>query len=134
MGGWGSWIIIEGSGSNKRLLVSGTMPDRTTNNQAETRAVIEALKILKKPCNVKVFTDSSYVVKTYQRILKGFPVKSNHDLWEEFQTVLKERRHDVTVIKIAGHSGIESHDKADKAAYAAAALRKEVYEETIEWH
>ena len=57
-GGWGAWLLCEG----KEKTLSGGEP-LTTNNRMELTAVIRALEALKKPCEVKVYTDSSYVQK-----------------------------------------------------------------------
>ncbi len=39
----------------------------TTNNRMETMAVIKALKMLKEPCNITLYTDSSYVVNSVNK-------------------------------------------------------------------
>ena len=36
---------------------------KTTNNRMEMMAVIEALRLLKRPCRIIVTTDSQYVMK-----------------------------------------------------------------------
>ncbi len=41
-------------------------PD-TTNNQMELTAVIEALSMLKEPCDVTVHSDSAYVVNAFNQ-------------------------------------------------------------------
>ena len=59
-GGWGSILMYK---ENKKE-ISGGNPD-TTNNIMEITAVIEALKLLKFECNVKVYSDSAYVVNAF---------------------------------------------------------------------
>jgi ribonuclease HI len=55
-GGWGAWLR---SGPNERELCGGS--PETTNNRMELTAVIEALRALKRPCEVELYTDSQYV-------------------------------------------------------------------------
>ncbi|MCD6297925.1 MAG: ribonuclease HI, partial [Deltaproteobacteria bacterium] len=64
----------------------------TTNNRMEMTAIIEALRQLKKPCKIKVITDSNYVVKGMTEWLPGWVRRNwlnsqkkpvlNRDLWE----------------------------------------------------
>ena len=55
-GGWGA-ILMSGESSKE---ISGGKKD-TTNNIMELTAVIEALKLLKRPCQVDLYSDSAYV-------------------------------------------------------------------------
>jgi ribonuclease HI len=85
----------------------------TTNNIMELSAVIQALSMLKEPCNVKLHSDSAYVVNAinqkwivnWQR--NGWkssnkePVK-NKELWEKLIQLLNY--HNVEFIKVKGHS------------------------------
>ena len=59
-GGWGSILMM---GENKKE-ISGGKKD-TTNNVMELTAVIEALKLLKRPCKVDLYSDSAYVVNAF---------------------------------------------------------------------
>ena len=86
-GGWGAILMYKG---NKKE-ISGAKND-TTNNVMELTAVIEALKLLKHKCNVKIYSDSAYVVNAFNNgwihnwIKNGWktsgkePVK-NKELW-----------------------------------------------------
>ena len=104
--------------------ISGNNP-ATTNNIMEITAVIEALKLLKFPCNVKVYSDSSYVVNCF---IKGWiynwqknnwktadkqPVK-NRDLWEELYNFTKI--HKIEFIKVKGHSDNFYNNRCDELA------------------
>ena len=55
-GGWGALMQF---GGNERELTGGE-PD-TTNNRMEMFAAIAALEALKRPCNVALHTDSTYL-------------------------------------------------------------------------
>ena len=59
-GGWGAILIYNDS---KKELSGGN--SNTTNNIMEMTAVIEALKILKRPCEVDLYSDSAYVVNAF---------------------------------------------------------------------
>jgi ribonuclease HI len=81
--------------------ISGCEP-RTTNNRMELRAVIEGLRLLKRPCRVRVVTDSNYVVKGMTQWIRGWVAKNwvnsekkpvlNKDLWEELLALSKIHR------------------------------------------
>ena len=59
-GGWGAILMIN---ENKKEISGGNK--NTTNNVMELTAVIEALKLLKRPCNVNLYSDSAYVVNAF---------------------------------------------------------------------
>ena len=61
-GGWGAILMYK---ENKKE-ISGGKKD-TTNNVMELTAVIEALKLLKYPCKVKLYSDSAYVVNSIEK-------------------------------------------------------------------
>ncbi len=62
-GGWGAWLAF---GGREKELFGGEL--LTTNNRMEMTAVIRALEQLKRPCKVKVYTDSVYVQKGNDRM------------------------------------------------------------------
>lgn len=119
-GGWGSILIL---GDNKKE-ISGGSPD-TTNNIMELTAVIEGLKILKRPCKVQVYSDSAYVVNGFiQKWIYGWmkknwknasgePVK-NKELWQELYNLTQI--HDVTFHKVKGHADNELNNRCDELA------------------
>ncbi|MEO1695638.1 MAG: RNase H family protein, partial [Pseudomonadota bacterium] len=55
-GGWGAILI---SGPHRKELYGGA--PQTTNNRMELQAAIEALTALKRPSQVELYTDSTYV-------------------------------------------------------------------------
>ena len=61
-GGYGAVLIYNGVEKE----ISGGQKD-TTNNQMEMMAVIKGLEMLKEPCEVKVYSDSAYVVNSIQK-------------------------------------------------------------------
>ncbi|MCL2355346.1 MAG: ribonuclease HI, partial [Oscillospiraceae bacterium] len=97
----------------------------TTNNIMEITAVIEGLKALNKPCDVEVYSDSSYVVNAFEKgwiynwQMSGWrtagktPVK-NKELWEELYELTQT--HKVKFIKVKGHSDNEFNNRCDELA------------------
>lgn len=122
VGGYGA--ILRSSKREKEL--SGCEP-MTTNNRMELVAVIKALEALKKPCRVKIFTDSNYVVQGITlwvfRWLKNNwrntqkQEVSNRDLWERLINLTK--LHDIEWEWIRGHEGYPENERCDKLARRA---------------
>lgn len=122
-GGWGSILMYKGNTKE----ISGGKKD-TTNNVMELTAVIEALKLLKFKCKVSLYSDSAYVVNAFnQKWIYGWlkngwknaskePVK-NKELWQELYELTKI--HDVTFIKVKGHSDNEYNNRCDEMAREA---------------
>lgn len=100
----------------------------TTNNIMELTAVIHALSTLKEPCEVKVYSDSAYVVNAInQKWLENWqkngwknsskaPVK-NRELWEKLLELLKI--HKVDFIKVKGHADNKYNNRCDELANEA---------------
>ena len=122
-GGWGALIR---SGEREKEL-SGGEPI-TTNNRMELMAAIEALRALKKPCRVDLYTDSNYVRDGITRWIHGWlkngwrtadrkPVK-NAELWQQLLDAVEPHRIDWHWVK--GHSGHPENDRVDALACSAA--------------
>ncbi|NBV75576.1 MAG: ribonuclease HI, partial [Methylococcaceae bacterium] len=58
VGGWGVYLRYKGQ---EKELYGGDKS--TTNNQMELMAAIMALETLKRPCQIRLFTDSKYVLQ-----------------------------------------------------------------------
>ncbi len=119
-GGWACVLIY--NGVEKRL--SGGLK-QTTNNEMEMTAVYEALKALKFPCEVELYSDSAYVVNTFLqgwifnwikknwRTASGEPVK-NKELWQSIYELTKT--HKVNFNKVKGHADNEYNNICDELA------------------
>lgn len=118
-GGWGAILVAS---SRERTLYGGVR--QTTNNRMELTAAIEALKALKRQCEVDVYTDSQYVRNGITAWLPNWkarnwktaartPVK-NADLWRELDTLAV--RHDIRWHWVKGHAGHPGNERADALA------------------
>ncbi|MFY9520076.1 MAG: ribonuclease HI [Caldicoprobacterales bacterium] len=121
--GPGAWAaILSYKGIEKEL--TGYNPD-TTNNRMELLGPIEALKSLKMPCKVNLYTDSAYVFNAFTKgwidrwqnnnwkTSQKTPVE-NQDLWREL--IKLSKIHSVNWIKVKGHSDNEMNNRCDKLA------------------
>ncbi len=119
-GGWGAILAYRG----REKEISG-YEAQTTNNRMELTAAAEALKLLKEPCRVKLYSDSAYLVNGFsQNWIAGWqrnnwknskkePVQ-NKDLW---QTLIDlSEKHEITWIKVKGHSDNEKNNRCDALA------------------
>jgi ribonuclease HI len=102
----------------------------TTNNRMEMMAVIQALETLKRPCDITLYTDSTYVMKGMTEWLEGWkkrnwrtagkkPVK-NVNLWQRLDTAIAA--HTVKWMWVKGHSGVPENERADELASSAIPL------------
>ncbi len=106
--------------------ISGCEP-QTTNNRMEMTAVIEALRRLKRPCKIKVVTDSSYLVRGITQWLRGWIKRNwlnsqkkqvlNRDLWEELLKL--SGPHQIQWEWIRGHNGHPQNERCDQLAKKA---------------
>ncbi len=119
VGGFG--VILRSGGKEKEI--SGS-EDLTTNNRMELLGVISALEALKKDCNVRAMTDSTYVVKGMTEWIDGWIRNKwrnsqkkevlNRDLWER---LLKAARpHKIEWVWIKGHNGHPENEICDQIA------------------
>lgn len=113
-GGWAAILRY----ANKTKEISGGFSN-VTNNQMELRAVIEGLKALREPCDVDIYSDSSYVVNAINEWLKNWVKKEfkdvkNPDLWREYLRVAK--LHNIKAFWIKGHNGHIENERCDLLA------------------
>lgn len=81
----------------------------TTNQRMEQLAVAIALESIKEADSVRVYSDSAYVVNTYNC---GWKRKSNLDLWLRIDKQLK-RLANVSFHHVKGHNNDEYNEKCD---------------------
>jgi ribonuclease HI len=122
--GVGGWGVLMRFGNREKELYGGE--PETTNNRMELTAVIEGLSALKRPCQVRVHTDSQYVQKGISewlanwkrrdwRTSAGQPVK-NQDLWQRLDKATAS--HNIEWHWVKGHAGHPGNEAADRLANA----------------
>jgi ribonuclease HI len=121
-GGWAALLMM---GEREKEISGAENP--TTNNRMELQAVIGALQALKRPVEVRLYTDSQYVRRGIlewvpQWKARGWktadkkPVK-NQDLWELLDT--QAARHRIKWHWVPGHAGVPGNERVDALANAA---------------
>lgn len=127
-GGWGAILRFRTAQKVYEKELSGGFV-RTTNNRMELLAVIKALEALNRPCEIDLYSDSSYVIKAFnehwiegwQRAnwRKGRPNEvKNIDLWQRLLSVAAP--HKITWNWVKGHAGHPENERCDRLATSAA--------------
>ena len=129
--GPGGWAAILRMGDKERELSGGDA--QTTNNRMELMGAIGGLEALKRPCVVRISTDSRYVLDGATKWIKGWkkngwrtadkkPVK-NVELWQRLDAAAQP--HQVHWKWVKGHSGHAENDRADELARSEALTAEE---------
>lgn len=119
IGGWGAYLVW---GAHTKEIFGGA--PNVTNNQMELTAVIEALKLIRRPCPVVIHTDSSYVKDGITSWIHNWkkhgwltaakkPVK-NAELWQELDRLAG--MHAIEWRWVKGHAGDPGNERADELA------------------
>ena len=119
-GGWGAILVY---GTKQKEMSGGEA--NTTNNRMELMGAIEALTMLKEPCEVTLTSDSKYLTDAINKGWLDSWRKNgwrkadrsevlNIDLWQKLITQLE--RHDVTFVWVHGHAGHEYNERCDVLA------------------
>lgn len=122
-GGWAALLRMSG---RERELVGGE--PMTTNNRMEMMAAIAALEALRRPCKVRLLTDSQYVRQGMCEWLAGWERRGwrtagggevkNRDLWQRLRDAASG--HEIEWIWVRGHSGDPDNERVDGLARSAA--------------
>lgn len=128
-GGYGTILVYIDANGKEHIKELSAGYKKTTNNRMELLAAIVGLEALNRPCSVKLYSDSQYLVKAFNEhwidswIKKGWkrgknePVK-NVDLWKRLLEA--KSKHDVEFIWVKGHAGHEQNERCDELATTAA--------------
>ena len=124
-GGWGALLQF---GKHEKELSGGER--ETTNNRMEITAAVMALRSLKEPCKVDLYTDSEYLKKGITEWIenwkklgwrRGSPGKTrslaNADLWKELDQAISA--HEINWHWVKGHAGQSGNERADRLAVGA---------------
>jgi ribonuclease HI len=114
-------VLLRANGAEKELYGGEAA---TTNNRMELMAAIRALEALKRPSRVKLYTDSTYVMKGITTWIHSWkrrgwrtadkqPVK-NEDLWRQLDEA--RSKHEVEWHWVKGHAGHPENERADQLA------------------
>ena len=120
VGGWGAILMFNGHEKE-----CGGYDKQTTNNRMELFAVIMALRQLKEPCDVEIYTDSAYVADAFNKNwitqweaaewkTSGKNVVKNQDLWKAL--LMEKEKHQVVFVKVKGHSDNGYNNRCDRIA------------------
>lgn len=124
-GGWGALLYSPAHGKTRELC--GAEPD-STNNRMELTGAIMGLRALKRPCDVLLHTDSTYVhngfskgwLRKWER--NGWRTSQNGavlnvDLWKQLDELVNY--HSVEWVWVRGHATNVQHNRCDALAVAA---------------
>ena len=123
-GGYAAILVYNGHQKE----ISGGF-QHTTNNRMELMAFLEALKRVKVPCEITLYSDSKFLVDS---IAKGWAVRwrsqqwkrnkrqmaENIDLWEELLKLMTP--HQIQTVWVKGHSGHPENERCDELVKLAA--------------
>lgn len=120
VGGWGA--VLE-YGPHKKELFGGEV--NTTNNRMELTAFLEALRQLKEPCDIDLYSDSQYVINGLEKgWAKGWRARGwkkadkspalNPDLWAPL--LAESEKHKITYHWLKGHAGHPENERCDRLA------------------
>jgi ribonuclease HI len=118
-GGWGAILVYK---SVEKVMSGGER--ETTNNRMELTAAIEGLAVLKEPCRVTLYSDSKYLVDTFNEgwidswrragWRRGREELKNADLWMRLYELVHS--HSVKFVWVRGHDGHSYNERCDKLA------------------
>ncbi|MEI0611671.1 ribonuclease HI [Brachyspira pilosicoli] len=119
IGAWGAILLSEKH--NLRLEI-GESEEHTTNNKMEMQAAIKALERLKHSHNIKLYSDSAYLINgmnswiySWQKnnwIKRDKKPVENKDYW--LKLIELSKKHNIEFIKVKGHSSNKENNRADE--------------------
>lgn len=128
--GPGGWAAILDYKGNRKEIYGGS--SNTTNNQMELASAIEALKLLTETCQIKLYSDSKYLIQGMSEWLSNWKTKGwrtsnkkpvlNKELWQELDRL--SSIHNIEWYWTKGHADCEENNRVDELAYNEAQRRK----------
>ena len=128
-GGWAALLQFHRAHEVVEKMVTGEETDVTTNNAMELQAVIGGLAALKRPCEVTLRVDSTYVLQGIERLLAGQTFVANmknYDRWMQLAAALQP--HTITCEWVRGHTGDIRNERVDEASNQAAQRAYDIVE------
>ena len=122
LGGWAAVLLFQGY--KKKIYGKYNV---TTNNQMELVAIVNSLKYLKKPYNIKIITDSKYVkdgikkcIYNWQKYFKEYNNSiKNIKLWKKLYIMFHKKKHKISCFWIKGHNFNKINIKIDNLSKKA---------------
>ncbi len=120
-GGWAAVMLVNG----QEKTLTGSAAD-TTNNRMELTAALEALRALKQPAQIELYTDSEYLKRGITEWMPNWKKRNwkrkggklaNVDLWQALDAELG--RHTLHWHWVKGHAGHPGNERADRLAHQA---------------
>ena len=123
-GGWGAILRFRTAQKVYEKELSGGEAN-TTNNRMEMTALLEALRQLKEPCAIDLYSDSKYVIDSLQKgWARGWRTRGwkkadkspalNPDLWAPL--LAESEKHEITYHWLKGHAGHPENERCDRMA------------------
>jgi len=121
----GYCALLQTPDKSKSKIVKGSRLD-TTNNRMEMTAIIEGLRVIKRPSKITIYSDSNITVRAINEWIEGWQRKNfkkvaNVDLWTEYLEV--SSKHKVTAVWIKAHNGQPENVLVDNIAREEALRR-----------
>ena len=126
-GGWGALLRYRSANGQvfEKELSGGDAS--TTNNRMELTAFIEAVGLLKEPCEIRYCSDSQYVINGLEKgWAKSWRARGwkkadkspalNPDLWAKALDLAE--KHQITYVWVKGHAGHPENERCDQLAVA----------------
>ena len=125
-GGWGALLRYRSGDKVYEKELSGG-DSSTTNNRMELTAFIEAVGLLKEPCEIRYCSDSQYVINGLEKgWAKSWRARGwkkadkspalNPDLWAKALDLAEQHR--ITYVWVKGHAGHPENERCDQLAVA----------------
>lgn len=123
-GGWGAILRFRARDKVYEKELSGGEA-QTTNNRMEMTALLEALRQLKEPCAIDLYSDSQYVINALEKgWARGWRSRGwkkadkspalNADLWAPL--LAESEKHQITYHWLKGHAGHPENERCDSMA------------------
>ena len=122
--GPGGWAVLLRSGEYVKEITGRA--SNTTNNRMELTAAIEALRSLRRPCQVDLYTDSEYLKRGITEWLPGWRARgwrrkegelANADLWQTLDVAMQP--HEIQWHWVRGHASNPDNQRVDRLARLA---------------
>lgn len=119
IGGWAARLEFASRAGGIRVKEVFGKVESVTNNQMELQAMVEGLAVLTRACRVTIITDSRCAIlwtRNGPHVRNAYTV----ELWQRFNELKRQFGHEISFVRIDGHSGNVGNERVDRIAYAMA--------------